>query len=76
MTTAQVKAKLEEIRGYVPSGRGASPSLVRMAKLGVVIDDWMAANDLVASALQCWTSVQKNYRRQRLHADEHDERPT
>jgi L-fucose isomerase-like protein len=38
-----------------------SPSLVRMAKLGVVIGDWMAANDLNASAIQCWTSIQKNY---------------
>jgi L-fucose isomerase-like protein len=32
-----------------------------MAKLGAVIDDWMAANDLVASAIQCWTSLQRNY---------------
>jgi len=32
-----------------------------MAKLGVVISDWMAANDLNASALQCWTSIQQNY---------------
>ena len=32
-----------------------------MAKLGVVISDWMVANDLNASALQCWTSIQQNY---------------
>jgi L-fucose isomerase-like protein len=35
--------------------------VVKQAKLGVVIDDWMRANDLQASAIQCWTSLQKNY---------------
>ena len=32
-----------------------------MAKLGIVIDDWMKENDLNATALQCWTSLQQNY---------------
>jgi len=32
-----------------------------MAKLGLVIDDWMADNDLQASALQCWTSMEEYY---------------
>jgi len=32
-----------------------------MARLGVVIDDWMAANGLVASAVQCWTSIEEYY---------------
>ncbi len=56
-----VQAKLAEIRGYAKSDRVPPPSLVRMAKLGVVIGDWMRANDLQASALQCWTSIQKNF---------------
>ena len=57
----QVQAKLAEIRGYAKSDSVPPPSLVRMAKLGIVIGDWMKANDLAASALQCWTSVQKNF---------------
>jgi L-fucose isomerase-like protein len=32
-----------------------------MAKLGVVIDDWMAAEDLDATAIQCWSSLQDNF---------------
>jgi L-fucose isomerase-like protein len=56
-----VQAKLAEVRSYARSDGVPSPSLVRMAKLGVVIEDWMRANDLHASALQCWTSVQKNF---------------
>jgi len=57
----QVQAKLAEIRDYAKSDGVPPPSLVRMAKLGIVIGDWMKANDLAASALQCWTSVQKNF---------------
>ncbi|MCX7670906.1 MAG: L-fucose/L-arabinose isomerase family protein [Anaerolineae bacterium] len=57
----RVKAKLEGIRGYVPTEGVPSPALWRMAKLGVVLDDWMAANDLDATAIQCWSSLQRNY---------------
>lgn len=57
----KVKAKLNEIRGYAKTEGVPSASLVRMAKLGIVISDWMAAFDLQASALQCWNSVQRNF---------------
>ncbi|HSL45481.1 MAG TPA: L-fucose/L-arabinose isomerase family protein [Anaerolineales bacterium] len=57
----RVKAKLEEIHAYAKHDTVPSPALIRMAKLGVVISDWMQANDLQATALQCWTSIQKNY---------------
>ena len=58
---AKVKNKLEVIRAYVPTNQVPSAAVVKQAKLGVVIDDWMRANDLNASAIQCWTSLQKNY---------------
>jgi L-fucose isomerase-like protein len=32
-----------------------------MAKLAVVLADWMTQYDVKATALQCWTSIQKNY---------------
>jgi L-fucose isomerase-like protein len=57
----RVKAKLEEIHAYAKHDTVPSPAIVRMAKLGVVISDWMEVNDLQATALQCWTSIQKNY---------------
>ena len=56
-----VKAKLDEINAYAKHDTVPSPAMLRMAKLGVVISGWMQANDLQATALQCWTSVQKNY---------------
>ncbi|MBI5301069.1 MAG: fucose isomerase [Chloroflexi bacterium] len=58
---AKVKDKLQTIRAYVPTDGVPPPAIVKQAKLGVVIDDWMQANDLQASAIQCWTSLQKNY---------------
>ncbi len=57
----RVKNKLEEIDAYARHDTVPSTALVRMAKLGVVISDWMQANDLQATALQCWNSLQKNY---------------
>ena len=57
----RVKAKLDEIHAYAKHDTVPSPAMMRMAKLGVVISDWMHANDLQATALQCWTSIQKNY---------------
>jgi L-fucose isomerase-like protein len=58
---AKLKAKLEQITGYVSVKGVPDDALVRMAKLGLVIDDWMAQNQLVASALQCWTSMEEFY---------------
>jgi L-fucose isomerase-like protein len=58
---AKVKDKLDVIRAYVPTNQVPPTAVVKQAKLGVVIDDWMRANDLQASAIQCWTSLQKNY---------------
>ena len=58
---AKVKAKVEQIRAYVPVRDTPVEALVKMAQLGVVIDDWMAANKLSASAIQCWTSMEEFY---------------
>jgi L-fucose isomerase-like protein len=57
----KVKAKIEEIKTYAKSDGVPSPAMLRMAKLGIAITDWMAENDLNASAVQCWTTLQKNY---------------
>lgn len=32
-----------------------------MAKLGVILGEWMEANAIDATAIQCWTSVQQNF---------------
>lgn len=58
---SRVQEKLAEIYAYAKHGSVPPSSLVLMAKLGIVISDWMAANDLNTSALQCWDSIQENY---------------
>jgi L-fucose isomerase-like protein len=56
-----VAAKLAEIKSYAPSQGVPEKPLVQMAKMGVVLNDWMTVNALDATAIQCWTSVQQNY---------------
>jgi len=56
-----LKAKLEQIHGYVPTKGVSGEGLNRMAKLGVVVDEWMKENALVASAIQCWTALEEFY---------------
>ncbi|HUJ74526.1 MAG TPA: fucose isomerase, partial [bacterium] len=58
----EVKAKLGVIHGYgrIPD-RIPPASVVKQARLSVTIDRWMEENQCVASAIQCWESVQMNY---------------
>jgi len=58
---AIVKTKIDEIKSYVNTKGVPHDPLVKMAKLGAVIDGWMAENRLVASALQCWTAMEEFY---------------
>jgi len=52
-------AKLNDIRKYVTTSGVPDPSLVKMAKLGAVIDQWMKQTDVSISAIQCWTSLEE-----------------
>jgi L-fucose isomerase-like protein len=56
-----VTAKLQAIREYVPTQDVPEASLMKMAKLAVVIDEWMQANQLAISAVQCWTSMEEYF---------------
>ena len=71
---SRVKAKIAEIADYAATEQVPGSSLTRMAKLGVVLLEWMDQNGLDASAIQCWSSMQQNLPCQRLHRDEQDER--
>jgi L-fucose isomerase-like protein len=58
---AAVTAKLAEITGYIPTKGIPTEALLKMAKLGAVVDQWMVDNRLVASAIQCWTSLEEYF---------------
>ena len=56
-----VKNRLEAIKAYTPTGRTPDDKLVQIAKLDVVLNDFVEQNSLDATAIQCWTSIQQNY---------------
>jgi L-fucose isomerase-like protein len=59
---AEVKRKLEEIRDYGTIPDHIKPEqIMKQAKLSIAIDNWVSENDIQASGVQCWTSVQENY---------------
>ncbi|MBD3373637.1 fucose isomerase [candidate division KSB1 bacterium] len=60
-TDPSVQSFLERIESYLPAPGIKKESLTKMAKLGVVIENWMQENELQASAIQCWNSLQQNY---------------
>ena len=57
----RVRTKLAEIGGYAAAPGVPNPSLLLMAKFGVIVGEWMTRLDLDASAIQCWSSLQQNY---------------
>ncbi|MFB0517111.1 MAG: L-fucose/L-arabinose isomerase family protein [Candidatus Neomarinimicrobiota bacterium] len=56
-----VKLNVEAIQAYVSTKGVPLPAIEKMAKLGIVVDDWMHEKELVASAIQCWTSMEEYY---------------
>lgn len=56
-----VKGRLAELKAYAPAPGVPTEKLVQMAKLGVTLTEWMQANALDATAIQCWTSLQQNF---------------
>ena len=56
---AATKHKLEQMLEYVSTKGIPQSALLKMAKLGAVIDGWMAEADVTISAVQCWTSLEE-----------------
>jgi L-fucose isomerase-like protein len=60
-TDTRVTSKIDEIKAYANATAVPPAKLIQMARLGIVLDDFVAANHLDATAIQCWTSVQANH---------------
>src|ERR1044072_6153604 len=58
---ARVKEKLEGIKAYTSTGKTPDEALIQITKLDVVLNNFMKDHALDATAIQCWTSVQRNY---------------
>ncbi len=55
------QGKLAAIKKYVSTNDVPAPALMKMAKLGAVIDGWMRQADCTISAIQCWTSLEEYF---------------
>ena len=55
------QAKLEAIRRYVRTDGVPQTALLKMAKLGAVVDNWMRQVDVKVTAVQCWTSMEEYF---------------
>jgi L-fucose isomerase-like protein len=53
------QAKLAAIKSYVTTAGVPDAALLKMAKLGAVIDGWMTQTNSTISAIQCWTSMEE-----------------
>jgi L-fucose isomerase-like protein len=55
----RVKAKLATIQSYVSTKDIPAAALTKMGKFGVVVEEWMQANQLAGTSIQCWTALQE-----------------
>lgn len=60
-TDADVRRKLDEMAAYVDTSGVPEEPLLKMAKLGLVMDRWMTEVDVTISAVQCWTSMEEYF---------------
>ncbi|MBD3241270.1 MAG: fucose isomerase [Chitinivibrionales bacterium] len=61
-SAAAVKERVTEMRAYGSiASHIAKENILKQAKFGVALSEWVAANDIDAAAVQCWTSIQRNY---------------
>jgi len=58
---SRIKTKLKVLVQYIPCPDTPKPALDKMARLAVVLEDWIVANEISALALQCWTAMEEFY---------------
>jgi L-fucose isomerase-like protein len=54
-----VTQKVEFIKTYVKTTAIPFETLEKIAKLSIVVEQWVEANDLDAVAFQCWTAIEE-----------------
>ena len=55
------QGKLSAIKAYVDTAGTPASALMKMAKLGAVVDGWMEETEVAISAVQCWTSLEEYF---------------
>ncbi len=57
----RVQEKLGKIKSYLPLNNTPEEALLKMSKLGVVLDGFMKSHELTISSVQCWTSMEEYF---------------
>jgi len=57
----KVKEKIQVIKDYTPTTTFPEDSILKLAKLAVVVENWVLENELDGFAFQCWPSIQDNF---------------
>lgn len=60
-TASEVKHSLQEIQDYTETDSVPEESLVKIAKLKWVLENWVEENELDATAIQCWSALEEYY---------------
>lgn len=58
---ASVKQHLDKINAYASKGKTPNEAMIQIAKLDVVLNEYVEEYSLDATAIQCWTSLQQNF---------------
>ena len=56
-----VRAKRDAIRDYLDTAGVPAQAIAKMARFGVVVDEWMKDLGLAATAVQCWTAMEEYF---------------
>jgi len=57
----KVKEKIQVIKDYTPTTTFPEDGVLKLAKLAVVVENWVLENELDGFAFQCWPSIQDNF---------------
>jgi L-fucose isomerase-like protein len=57
----RVLQKIEAVKKYANATKVPAHAMTKIAKLGVVMDEWVSANEYDATAVQCWTSLEEYF---------------
>jgi L-fucose isomerase-like protein len=57
----EVKDKVDAIQNYGTCDVLHKGQISRQARFGLAVENWIEANDIDISAIQCWETIEKNY---------------
>jgi L-fucose isomerase-like protein len=57
----RIKEKIDFIRNYTSTTSFPEDGIIKLAKLAVVVENWVVENELDGFAFQCWPSIVSNF---------------